>query len=160
MFETRLQQIKMAAAHVQRTSRFCYHILSNCQASKRILSARTLSTVTKVEIEDSQGKVKKSLYDVYLEKKAEREPLRPRPITEEGPVINDLATRMEEERKKIVKKDLDIKLEKREYTEKSVRAGAVGVKIGMSTLWRKDGKRVLVSLIQVVRQWKFREMLA
>eukprot|EP00794_Sanderia_malayensis_P014152 gene14152-15629_t len=141
----------MAAAHVRRVPKICSHVLAKFRTSKIISSNRQLSAVTQVKI-DSGGKVNKSLYDVYLEKK-KRElggKARPKKITYEQPEIDDvLAARIEDEKKKIIKTDLNIKLEKREFTEKSIRAGAIGVKIGMSTLWRKDGKRVLVSLLQL-----------
>lgn len=35
----------------------------------------------------------------------------------------------------------------------SKRVGAIGVKLGMSALWLKDGRRVPVTLIQVSRKW-------
>ncbi len=142
----------MAAARVQASS-FCHRVLQKYRSLTHLTPIRCLSTVQNVQIDDSSSKNKQSLYDVYLiekkskERKADGPSQKKRDLTDDH---DELMRRVAEERKKVVPKDLKIDLTKQEWTENSLRAGAIGVKIGMSSLWRKDGKRVFVSLIQVV----------
>ncbi len=142
----------MAAARVQASS-FCHRVLQKYRSLTHLTPIRCLSTVQNVQIDDSGSKNKQSLYDVYLIEKKSKERKADGPSQKKRDVgladdHDELMRRVAEERKKVVPKDLKIDLTKQEWTENSLRAGAIGVKIGMSSLWRKDGKRVFVSLIQ------------
>ena len=78
------------------------------------------------------------------------------PARGEEPDLSDiqllLELRLQKEREKVVKApfpNLVQNVEKREWTPGSKRVGAIGVKLGMSCLWLKNGSRIGVTLVQV-----------
>lgn len=135
------------AARVKDMMRVQWHILRKNNIRNSFLTIRSFATAVKVELGQGDETKHRNLYEIYHKKKIMDE----QSDEKFGPILKDFETRLQEERQKDITKELSIELKKGEWTEKSVRSGAVGVKIGMTYLWRKDGKATRATLIQVRR---------
>ena len=110
-------------------------------------NSRNFATAVTIELDQKSG-VKNNLLDAYRKKRIIDETT----LERQGPKkCKDLEQMLEKERKKVVARYEDTELQKGAWTEMSRRAGAIGKKIGMSLLWRKDGRPIRVTLIQVSR---------
>ena len=113
----------------------------------RLPNVRILSNAVNVDLGKKSGRENVNLFDCYFK----------RSIKEEQNVIKteikDLTTRMEKERLKTISKYTETELKQGVWTENSRRAGLVGKKLGMTQLWRKDGRPVRVTLVQVLESF-------
>jgi len=75
-----------------------------------------------------------------------RNPTKKEPLSRE---IIDESLAREKEKNSLVDVESFIASHRAEWTQQSHRVGAIGMKLGHSSLWSKDGKRHNVSLIQV-----------
>lgn len=107
---------------------------------------RPLATVVNIEAAQRSSTKSKSLLDVYHKKKIVEEE-RQAKLGHEN--VKNFEERHEEEMKKTIIRYTETELRSGTWTENSRRAGVVGMKIGGSLLWRKDGRPVRVTLIQV-----------
>ena len=108
---------------------------------------RDFTTAVAIELDQKSG-VKNNLLDAYRKKRIIDETA----LDGQGPTkCKDLKELVEKERQKVVARYKETELHQGTWTEKSRRAGAVGKKIGMSLLWKKDGRPIRVTLIQVSR---------
>ena len=117
--------------------------LINC-----VKTRRPFATVLNVELDQETSVKKNNLLDVYHKKRINDE----NAMDKLGHTkLKSFEEILKEEKKKIVVRFTETEVKKDVWSEKSRRAGAVGMKIGMSLLWRKNGRPVRVTLIQVER---------
>ena len=133
------------AAWVKDIMRVHWQILPRNNIRNIFHTTRPLATAVKAEFGKQDESKHRNLYEIYHRKKIIDE----QSDEKFGPILKDFETRLQEEKQKDITKELNIELKKREWTENSVRAGAVGVKLGMTYLWRKNGKPTRATLIQV-----------
>ena len=133
------------AARVKDIMRVKWQISPKNNIRNIFLTSRPFSTAVKVELGKQDETQHRNLYEIYHKKKMIDE----QSDEKFGPILKNFETRLQEERQKDTTKELNIELKQREWTQSSVRAGAVGVKIGMTYLWRKDGMPTRATLIQV-----------
>ena len=133
------------AARVKDIMRVKWQILPKNNIRNVFLTSRPFATAVRVELGKQDETKHRNLYEIYHKKTIIDE----KSDEKFGPILKDFETRLQEERQKDTTKELNIELKKREWTEDSVRAGAVGIKIGMTYLWSKDGRPTRATLIQV-----------
>lgn len=107
---------------------------------------RPLSAVAYVEVKEESSKKNRDLLEAYHKKRIDDEEVQ----RKQGLAHVDCFEEIYE--KEMAKKVIEYKeteIVKGVWTENSRRAGTVGMKIGMSLLWRKDGRPMRATLIQV-----------
>ena len=134
------------AATMRAAYRCCSGIQKGIHQINNLKLTRSFATVVNVELEQKSAAKNKNLLEAYQKKRIVEEETQRNLGPEE---LKDFEQKLEEEMKKTVKRYTETELKKGTWTENSKRAGAVGRKIGMSLLWRKDGRPVRVTLIQV-----------
>ena len=109
-------------------------------------SRRCLSNEAAGEMSETKPPQSRNLFEVYqsnsslLTKSRDKR----KPYTEE-----DANREIRRQQRLLRKAPAQIKPGKYPWTSGSKRVGAIGVKLGMSALWLKDGRRMAVTLIQV-----------
>ena len=109
-------------------------------------SRRCLSNEAVGEMSETKPPQSRNLFEVYqsnsslLTKSRDKR----KPYTEE-----DANREIRRQQRLLRKAPAQIKPGKYPWTSGSKRVGAIGVKLGMSALWLKDGRRMAVTLIQV-----------
>ena len=111
-------------------------------------AVRLFAVATNVDLDQKVTAKNKNLLEAYHKKRIIDE----KTLNDLGPKqFKDLKEILEEERKKVILRYTETEIKQDVWTEKSRRTGAIGMKIGMSLLWRKDGRPVRVTLLQVQR---------
>ena len=117
--------------------------LINC-----VKNHRQFATVLNVELDQDSSLKKNNLLDAYHKERVNNEKTLDKLGHRKSKSFDEI---LKEERKKTVVRYTETEIKKGVWAEKSRRTGAVGMKIGMSLLWRKNGRPVRVTLIQVER---------
>jgi len=99
----------------------------------------------------SNSDTPKNMFELYSKNSNwlevyERHPLKKEPVTQ-----THVKETLEREKEKNIPPDLRSVIDEKNavWTEKSRRVGAIGIKLGLSSMWTKEGYRHVVTLVQI-----------